>query len=388
MMAEQKSKSNKKFMVLSAIGILMVVDCHTFTALDLFGDYIPYNSFFMPMFVFISGYFFKAENSEKLWTYTKKKLKTLIVPYVLISLIAFVLQLIIDLVRSGKVTPLPSGYLLYVLERVVTVGSPFILVIPMWFVITLFSVLMVYALIRKLLLRHWNSFFMPALFCVFHFIAVYIAREVYSESLRSFLLPLKVMFFLPFLELGGIYRDRIEKKHEQLSGGYKLLLLVLLLTINMVRTLYLPYPYDVAFDSLDELTGFTSPYIFTPLVSSVIGITFWLTIADLVGKPFYESRFVNYMSNNTFWIMGLHLAFFNIFNCLLMLINDHIVKLPYFDTGAFLEMDFYYWEIGHNIKLAYLLVGILGPLALKRIFDMICTKVRKRSVEKKSSPQT
>ena len=47
-MSEQRTKSNKKFMLLSAIGIFMVVDSHTFTALNFFGDIIPYNSFFMP----------------------------------------------------------------------------------------------------------------------------------------------------------------------------------------------------------------------------------------------------------------------------------------------------------------------------------------------------
>ena len=52
-MAERRSKSNKKFMVLSALCIFMVVDHHTFTAFNLFGDFIPYNSFFMPLFVFI-----------------------------------------------------------------------------------------------------------------------------------------------------------------------------------------------------------------------------------------------------------------------------------------------------------------------------------------------
>ena len=62
-------------MVLSALGILMVVDHHTFTALNLFGDYIPYNSFFMPMFVFISGYFNKVDSSTKLLPYFGKKIK-------------------------------------------------------------------------------------------------------------------------------------------------------------------------------------------------------------------------------------------------------------------------------------------------------------------------
>lgn len=78
---QQRNKSNKKFMVLSAIGILMVVDHHTFTALNLFGDYIPYNSFFMPMFVFISGYFNKVDTSTRLLPYIGKKIRTLLLPF-------------------------------------------------------------------------------------------------------------------------------------------------------------------------------------------------------------------------------------------------------------------------------------------------------------------
>ena len=64
--SERRDKSNKKFMLLSAIGIFMVVDSHTFTAFNILGDFLPYNSFFMPMFVFISGYFNKVNNSTNL----------------------------------------------------------------------------------------------------------------------------------------------------------------------------------------------------------------------------------------------------------------------------------------------------------------------------------
>ena len=38
-------------MILSAIGIFMVVDCHTFTCFNILGNFMPYNSFFMPIFV-------------------------------------------------------------------------------------------------------------------------------------------------------------------------------------------------------------------------------------------------------------------------------------------------------------------------------------------------
>ena len=79
-MSEQRTKSNKKFMILSAIGIFMVVDSHTFTCFNILGNFMPYNSFFMPMFVFISGYFNKVDSSTNLRTYLIKKIKSLIIP--------------------------------------------------------------------------------------------------------------------------------------------------------------------------------------------------------------------------------------------------------------------------------------------------------------------
>lgn len=379
-MADTRSKTNKKFMVLSAIGIFMVVDHHTFTALNLFGDYIPYNSFFMPMFVFISGYFNKVGKDTKLLPYIGKKSKTLLLPYAGITLLVFIIQQLINLIKTGEFVSLPSGYLMYVLERVITSGSPFPLVTPMWFVISLFFTLLFYALIKKLLNKIWNSFVMFGIFTAVHFAVVYLAQTCSPESLHPFLLPLKVLFMLPFLELGIIYKNHLEEKHANMSGGLKAGLLLLLLVINAVRTTYLPSAYDVAFDSIDELAGFTSPFFVTPMLSSIIGILFWLTLTDLISKPLYESRFVNYMSCNTFWIMGLHILFFNIFNCILMLI-DKIIELPYFYAEAFKDSEWYFWEISPNIKVAYLVIGILGPLGLKWIYD----KIKALFVNKKSN---
>ncbi len=376
-MTEKRSKSNKKFMLLSAIGIFMVVDHHTFTALNLFGDYIPYNSFFMPMFVFISGYFNKVDSDTNLLQFTWKKIKTLLFPYVGISALVFIIQLLMNLFKTGSFVPYPSGYLLYMLERIVTCGSPFALVTPMWFVITLFSLLLVYAVLKKLLGKIWNSYIMFAIFCALHLITVYLAKTLMPETIHFILLPLKVLFFLPFLELGIIYRNHLEEKHTKLKVGWKICILVTLLIFNMIRTLYLPTAYDVAFDTIDELAGFTSPYIVTPLISSVIGITFWLTISDLLEKPLAESKFINYMSCNTFWIMGLHITFFNIFNCILMLISKVIAPLPYFSIETFLETEWYFWEISPNVKLAYLVIGIMGPLGVKWIYDNLCGLVKK-----------
>ena len=45
-------KSNKAFMILSALGIIFVVDVHLGQPLAILTNIFPYDSFFMPMFAF------------------------------------------------------------------------------------------------------------------------------------------------------------------------------------------------------------------------------------------------------------------------------------------------------------------------------------------------
>ena len=368
-----RDKSNKKFMLLSAIGILMVVDHHTFTAFNFLGDYLPYNSFFMPMFVFISGYFNKVDKTTDLWKYLVKKGKTLLLPYIGLSLFVFALQQLINYIKLGnEMAALPSDYFSFVLKRIVTTGTFGAIVEPMWFVIALFSTLMVYAILKKFLhkIKAWNSFVMLAVFIALHIYVVWLAKNTDPEALQNWLVPLKCCFFFPFIELGVIYRNYLEKPHAAMPAGGKIGFLFVLLALNAIRTAYMPAAYDIAFDSIDEMAGFTSPYLVTPLVSSLIGILFWLTAVDLVAKPVGESRFVNYMSCNTFWIMGLHIISFNIFNCILMGIHG-FVRIPEFNVEAFRETEWYYWGISGNIKILYVMAGVLIPLGIKFLFDRI-----------------
>ncbi len=357
----------------------MVVDSHTFTCFNILGNFMPYNSFFMPMFVFISGYFNKVDQSTKLWPYFIKKVRSLLVPYTGISLAVFGIQQLINWIKLGdEMTPVPQGYFAYVLDRVVTVGSFGAIAEATWFVISLFVTLMVYAILKKLLHGIWNSYVMLALFTAAHIFVVGLVKNTDPNSLTYLLVPLKCLFLMPFLEMGVIYRDHIEKKHESLPAGFKIGLMFALLVVNAVRTLYLPNAYDLAFDRINDLSGFYSPYYVTPLISSIVGILFWLTFVDLIAKPVGESRFVNYMSCNTFWIMGFHILFFNIVNCILMLISRHIAALPCFDIESFMGSEWYFWEIGNNAKILYVLAGVLGPLLFKWIFDKISSPVRNK----------
>lgn len=65
-------------------------------------------------------------------------------------------------------------------------------------------------------------------------------------------------------------------------------------------------------------------------------------------------------------------------------ISKGITEIPYFDVETFKETEWYFWEISGNIKILYVMVGVLGPLGLKWVYDRICSLVNDK-IEKKES---
>ena len=85
-----KQKTNKKMMILSFLGIIIVVLGHTGNSFKLASDFFPYYSFHMALFIFISGYFYNPKNEENIFGkngYIVKKIKKMIIPYFLWNLI-------------------------------------------------------------------------------------------------------------------------------------------------------------------------------------------------------------------------------------------------------------------------------------------------------------
>ena len=361
-------KNNKKFMLLSAIGIVMVVDAHSWGALDLFTSFIPYNSFFMPMFVFISGYFNKVDSDTSLWEYGKRKCKSLLLPYFCISYAAYFIDWILQFYKLGTAPPLSLTSVLRSVLAAGASGEITEIASPLWFIPTLFAVQIVYACLKRVLYKRWNSRILLIAFSLVNIMVVRYAQVMGTTPYT--LLVLKVLFFLPFMELGAYYRDVWEKK---LANANPLALLLLLLMINMARIMVLPNPSDIAFNNLSRLAGFTSPYPTTPLISYLVGILFWLEVVELVGPSLYENRIVNYISENTLFIMGFHILFFNLLNCVLLAIH-RCHPLPEFSVSAFQETAWYRWEHFRQFRLAYFSVGLLGSLALKQAYDRIIKK--------------
>lgn len=357
-------KSNKKFMLLSAVGIVMVVDAHSWTTIKMFSDFLPYNSFFMPMFVFISGYFFNPKSVDNYFITLIKKIKKLLIPYYIYILIFFIIEMLLkhmELICYDDIT------FTDVLIRIWQDGSPIFLAAPLWYVIMSFAVQIVYLTFRKIISvakMYRNDYIelvlsvLLGLYCV-HFSRTHIINP-------ALLLLVKVGFFIEFFIMGIVYKNRIEKHIEKVK---KLPVIIVILCINTIRAYIQPVAYNIACNDLATMSGFNSEYIITPLISSVLGIIFWLCIVDILVPSLGENKFINYISDNTFFIMATHIFCFNILNAILYAVNRFIVPLHGLNLDFMMSTPLYRYEPIEQFRIFYFVFGLFGSILLKRIID-------------------
>ena len=95
-MEVSKREYNYTFGILSALGIIFVVLGHVNCNLLTIDGWFTYYSFHMPLFIFISGYFFNRNSVNHIGKYLWKKVKRLLVPFFLWAFIYQVIHTIMD----------------------------------------------------------------------------------------------------------------------------------------------------------------------------------------------------------------------------------------------------------------------------------------------------
>ena len=131
-----QEKSNKQFMILSAIGIVLVVVSHFAGSIHVLSDVFPYSSFYMSLFIFISGYFYSIKKEEHVLQSIWHKFKKIMIPFFIINLFYGIFCTImrnIGIVNYGA--PI-SLYTLFVQPFIN--NSQFVFNFPSWFVPVLF----------------------------------------------------------------------------------------------------------------------------------------------------------------------------------------------------------------------------------------------------------
>ena len=137
-----------RFKILYAVAILMVVCGHAGDGgISIISDWFPYGGLHLAMFAFSSGYFYKKNSETAVIRYLFKKLKTLILPLYIYTIIY---GLIVQISRL-KGFEIGGDFTLYnIIIAPITNGHQFSYNMGGWFVVPLFMVEAYNILIRKL----------------------------------------------------------------------------------------------------------------------------------------------------------------------------------------------------------------------------------------------
>lgn len=351
-------KRNQTFNFLYVLAILMVIDNHCAYKINFFNTIFPYNSFYMPLFVFISGYFFKR---TKILDNIKHKIKKIFIPYMVWNIIFVAIAFILDkTIGTNWITfPTPRKFFLIFIY-----GSPTSINDPCWFIIMLFWVSILYNFIRNIFKENKiNDIALSLLFLILGLISTYLCINQYNTKGDLWIFLLKISFYIQFFHFGYFFNKYIEKHLLKIR---KLPICCLCIFINLI--LITKFGNRVNFSSTALMNNFKTWYL--PIITSFTGIIFYYEIMEFLSRKIGQTKLTDLIAENTFTIVETHLFFINIPNFYIYLqILLGSTKYSNFSTLDFINNAWYRYNTSTNIIGFFcgLIGSILVILLIKKI---------------------
>ena len=358
------NERNIIFNLLYTMAIIMVIDDHMNTRIGLLSSVFPYNSFYMPLFVFISGYFYK---NRGIIDNIKHKTKKLLIPYLIWNVVAIIIAFLLDHILGIDWLKRMSLYDFFHTSFII--GPPTSLNGPSWFVIMLFWVQIVYNIIHS---KIKTNKIIDVIFTVFYmalgFASLQLCMKGYNKVSDYALLGLKISFYIQFFHYGQMFKKYIEKRilksNKIIIGGLCIFINVILLCI---------YGKKITFIATSNMNSFY--YWWLPLITSITGIIFYYLIMEYVSRKIKKSAIVDFISRNTFVILETHLLFVNIPNIYVYLckING---SMKYSDFNIELFRKTAWLRYNYNTTLIGFFCGLIGSLCVAYFIEKIKERIK------------
>lgn len=360
-----KTEYNITFGILTGTAIVMVVAGHLGYGVLTVGDLFPYYSFHVPLFMFISGYFYKEVGKGQTFGYVKKKVCRLLVPYLLWNLVYGLLAWLLRgygfsmgeeiSVRTLFLAPFMHGY-------------QFIYNYAAWFVPVLLVIEMMNLLVR--LICGWSFeklsrrrdeggnlewFYLAGSLAIgMIVVCLAIGGHVWGDYKAAG----RILFLYPCYQMGQFYKKKLEK-HDTMGN------LVYFAIVMGVQTLLQIGCNGLAFSSV-WCTGFANGPL-VPYVTIVTGIAFWLRIAKVAAPVIGRSRVIRFLGQNTYTVMMHHVLVFMLIKMILAGVAAGTGLCGDFDFAQFYSnIDYIYLVNGvEHFKMVYLAAGVGVPLAIR-----------------------
>lgn len=358
---------NKQMDVLLCLGILLVVLGHVGTnswKTELFDWFVIY-SFHMPMFFFISGYFYKPERERTYGATVLRLTKKFVIPYYIWNLVYGVI--VFALKNAGLVRFKLDKSISNFFITPWTTGDQYQLNSPAWFLLTLFLVELVYLSLHKFFawIKIKNEYFL-----LLPFLCMGIAgggMMVYGVAKGSLLVLAKLLYAIFFYHLGHLYKEKLEKFDKLNNLAYFGILFVIQYFL-MVKTK--GFPYISMWNGSITTMG---KNIFLPVAVALTGTAFMLRVSKILTPALGESKIVQKISMSTKTIMIHHYAVIVFFNVALSLLHKHGVDLKTFDPNWTSVLYKYPGPHGHVelFSLVYIVLCVAVPIGGSTLFAKI-----------------
>lgn len=306
--------------------------------------------FFLQMFFFISGYFYKDVYSEKPFMFLQKRIKTLYAPFVIYcSMFLCLNNLFVSLNIYKNSMYIPwikfNDYFLQIL----ILQPDLQMAGAMWFVSSLFFASILFcgisAILKKIAcfnnftenIEYIRFFLITALFLFGNYLSF---RHIWLHSFMDVSLVLLIFYYFGYLY----------KKHEQQIP------LNIYIALSAFMTLLIGTKFGLPIVSQRQYVGPT--FI---LLNGIVGIYLNIYISKKC-MVFQNIQFVNYVGNNTMIILALHFLAFKLVSIIIIFSQN----LPVIMLSSFPVIEtaniYYRW--------LYVISGIILPLSGKYLFDM------------------
>lgn len=307
--------------------------------------------FHLPAFYFISGYFFNDKYVNDKITYAKRKLNQLYKPFIIYGIIFLIFSpLFYKLHITNK--PIDTTIFIQNLFSILIFKHVEELLVPFWFLRSLFTVSILFLIVRWLnykIMPSNNLFTTTICIVLFAIGAVLGTKNIHlpSQIQREFVV---LLFFA-----SGYFKKKSTfdyYKNKLLIIGVFILLCILARFIRI----------DLVSNYFNSIWGL--------LVGSFLGIYFLITLSKYLAKYPIVSKFLSYIGRNTISILALHLLSFKLINIILIL----LYQFPLSTLS--------HWPTIHNTIISqsawwilYSITGIILPLGYSFIIKQLKTKL-------------
>lgn len=363
----QTPARNQTFQYLRTLLIIMVIDDHVSSRIGILSSIFPYNSFFMPAFIFISGYFFKQ---QPFLTVFKKKMKTLFVPYIIWctigELISFILAKANIVYWYGEIN-IKNIFVLLIKGPISSVTG------AGWFIIMLFHLVLIYSLLRNTIFpdnRIADTVLLISSIAL-GMLSLYMCMRGYNNTFYKISF-FRLLFYFQFYHIGYMFKKYWE---PIIQRGNKLLICSACIICNVILICH--FGDRLKFSATSEMKSFHSCYL--PLITSVTAILFWYIAMDFLASKIKKNKVIDFIANNTFTIVMTHLFFLNIPNFYVFFkVKSGSTSYADFDVSLFQSSAWYRYS--PNTKLVGFFFGFAGSILL----SFLIVKAKKKLSEFKA----